>query len=65
MTPVEDPSRQSVFDDLSRAALETYGEERRAEALLEMALTAAATAVWRVMQEPLDPSGLAPLPAHE
>jgi hypothetical protein len=54
----------AVLDELRRAALETYGEERSAEALLQRALGVAATAVWRVSQEPLEPLGNEPLPTH-
>jgi len=53
-----------VLEELSRSALETYGEERSGEARLQIALGAAATAVWRVSQEPLDPLGNEPLPTH-
>jgi hypothetical protein len=60
----DNPARIAVLDELSRAALETYGEERSAEALLQAALGVAATAVWRVTQEPLEPPGTEPLPTH-
>ena len=56
----EQPAHQAVLDDLRRRALETYGEERAANATLETALQLAATAVWRVIQEPLDPTGNEP-----
>jgi hypothetical protein len=55
---------QAVLEELRRSALETYGEERSAEARLQTALVAAATAVSRVMQEPLEPLGNEPLPTH-
>lgn len=59
-----DPARQAVLDELRQRALETYGEERCAESTLQTALGAAATAVWRVSQEPLEPPGNDPLPTH-
>jgi hypothetical protein len=51
-----DPARRGVLDGLRRLAVEAYGEDRAAETLLQMALNAAATAVWRVSQETLDVS---------
>lgn len=54
--PNDDPAHQLVLDELRRAAIETYGEERAAEANLQAAVALAATAVWRVSQEPLEPS---------
>jgi hypothetical protein len=52
-----DPAREAVLEELRRLAVETFGEERAAEATLRAALQAAATAVWRVTQEPLEPDG--------
>jgi len=60
-----DPARAAVLDELRRAALEIYGEERAAEARLQIALEAAATAVWRVSQAALEPQGPEPLPTHD
>jgi hypothetical protein len=57
-------ARLAVLDELWRSALDTYGEERTADANLEAALSLAATAVWRVSQEPLEPLGNEPLPTH-
>jgi hypothetical protein len=51
----DDPARLAVLEELRQSAVATYGEERSAEATLETALRAAATAVWRVSQESLDP----------
>ncbi len=51
----QDPARLAVLERLRASALETYGEERLADAAVAFALQAAATAVWRIMQEPLDP----------
>lgn len=56
----DDPARSAVRDELRRCAIVTYGEERAAEALLTSMLEAAATAVWRVSQELLEPSGPEP-----
>jgi hypothetical protein len=52
----DDPARLAVVEELRRRALETYGEERAAEATLQVGLELAATAVWRVSQELLEPS---------
>jgi hypothetical protein len=61
----DNTAHQAVLEELRRSALDTYGEERSAEASLERALGAAATAVWRVSQEPLEPLGPEPLPTHD
>jgi len=45
---------------MQRLALETYGEERAGEGTLQMALRQAATAVWQVSQESLEPSDTQP-----
>ena len=58
------PGPRAVLEELRHAALETYGEERNAEAGLQTALEVAATAVWRVSQETLEPLGNEPLPTH-
>ncbi len=60
----DNPARRAVFDELERAALDTYGEERTAEAGLQMMLGRAATAVWRISQESLDLMGPEPMPTH-
>jgi hypothetical protein len=52
----DDPARLAVVQELRRCAVATYGEERAAEATLNVALELAATAVWRVRQELLEPS---------
>jgi hypothetical protein len=59
-----DEARLAVLEELRRSAIDTYGEERSAEASLQVALSLAATAVWRVSQEPLEPFGDEPLPTH-
>ncbi len=56
----DDPARLAVLEELRRGASETYGEDRAAEATLHTALQAAATAVWRVTQEPLEPASNEP-----
>jgi hypothetical protein len=60
----EDAARLAVLEELRRFAQDTYGEERFAEATLQAALNLAATAVWRVSQEALDPLDHEPLPTH-
>lgn len=66
MQPAErDPARAAVLDELRRAALDVYGEDRAAQATLANALDAAAAAVWRVTQEALEPHGPEPLPTHD
>jgi hypothetical protein len=61
----DNAARQAVLEELTRSALDTYGEERGGEARLQVALGAAATAVWRVSQETLEPLGPEPLPTHD
>jgi 2-oxo-4-hydroxy-4-carboxy--5-ureidoimidazoline (OHCU) decarboxylase len=56
----DDPARLAVVEELRRGAVETYGEDRAAEATLHTALQAAATAVWRVTQEALEPADSEP-----
>jgi OHCU decarboxylase len=56
----DDPARLAILEELRRGAVGTYGEDRAAEASLHVALQVAATAVWRVTQEPLEPSGSEP-----
>jgi hypothetical protein len=60
----DDAARLAVLDELRRAALDMYGEERCADMNLETAITLAATAVWRVSQERLEPLGNEPAPFH-
>jgi 2-oxo-4-hydroxy-4-carboxy--5-ureidoimidazoline (OHCU) decarboxylase len=52
----DDPARLAVLDELRRRAIDTYGEERAAEVTLQAMLRASATAIWRISQEPLEPS---------
>jgi hypothetical protein len=61
----DDPARAAVLEELQRAALATYGEERSAESTLRTALEAAATAIWRVSQESIELHGPEPLPTHD
>jgi hypothetical protein len=62
--PADNPARLAVFEQLRRSALETYGVERCAETMLQTALSAAATAIWRVSQEPLEPGEREPFPTE-
>ena len=52
----DDPAHQAVLDDLRQRAIQTYGQERASEPTLQTALAAAAAAIWRVTQEPLEPT---------
>jgi hypothetical protein len=61
---MDNAAHQAVLEELTRSALGTYGEERSGEASLQTALGVAATAVWRVCQESLEPLGPEPLPTH-
>lgn len=58
-------AHQAFLDELRRSALDTYGEERTGEAIVQAMLVSTATALWRVSQEPLDPHGPEPLPTHD
>jgi hypothetical protein len=60
----DNAARLAVLDELRRSARDIYGEERIADATVEAALNLAATAVWRVSEEPLEPLGDEPLPTH-
>lgn len=65
MAPQRDnAAHEAVLEELRRSALATYGEERSGEAIVQSALSLAATAIWRVSQEPLEPMGPEPLPTH-
>ena len=64
-TDVQDPARLAALEELQRSALDTFGEERYAEAGLQQALALAATAMWRVMSEPLEPLDPEPFPIHD
>jgi hypothetical protein len=50
----------AILDDLRRRAIERYGADRAASATLQTLLKGAATAVFRVMREPLAPSEAEP-----
>jgi hypothetical protein len=56
----DDPAHLATLEDLRRRAVETYGEDRAANATLQAVLRVAATAVWRVLEEPLEPSDAEP-----
>ncbi len=60
----DNAARLAVLNELRRSALETYGDERSADANVETALHVTAAALWRVSQEPLEPLGDEPLPTH-
>ena len=53
----DDPARAAILDELARAAVQMYGEERAAEFFLKAMLQSTASAVWRVSQEGLEPAG--------
>jgi hypothetical protein len=55
-----DPAEVEILNELRRSATDVYGEERIAEMMMQNMLRAAANAVWRVGQEPLEPDGDAP-----
>jgi hypothetical protein len=61
----DNPARLAVLEELRRSALDRYGQERSAEATLRSALGHAATAVWRVTEETLEPLDEEPLPTHD
>jgi len=52
----DDPARLEVLSELRRRAIEVYGEERAAATRLNAMLEAAASNLWRVCQEGLDPT---------
>jgi hypothetical protein len=55
--PDDDPARVAILDELSRTAIQTYGEERAAQFFVQAMLKSTASALWRVSQEPLEPTG--------
>jgi hypothetical protein len=63
--PTQHPARLEIVHQLQRAVLEVYGEERAGEPSLRPALEAAATALWRVLEEPLAPEDDEPLAIPE
>ncbi len=52
--------RLKVLEELRTSALAAYGEARAGEARMQEALESAATALWRVEQEALEPLELEP-----
>ncbi len=52
------PMRVQLLESLRRGVGATYGEERAAKPTVEFAIQAAATALFRVLQEDLDLSDL-------
>jgi hypothetical protein len=55
---------QAALEELTGSALQTYGEERSADARFQAALGVAANALWRVSEEGIDILGDEPLPTH-
>lgn len=49
-----------VLEELRACAIAAYGEARTGEARMQEALESAATALWRVQREDLDPLELEP-----
>jgi hypothetical protein len=58
--PVEQSERAKVLEKLRASAVVTYGEGRTGEARMQEALESAATVLWRVEREDLDPLELEP-----
>jgi hypothetical protein len=52
--PTQHPARLAILQQLRQAALEAYGEARSADDTVQSTLELAATALWRVLAEPLD-----------
>jgi hypothetical protein len=62
---MDDPARVAILEELSSAARAAYGDERVAERFVQNMLESAATAMWRVSLEQLEPRGPEPLPTHD
>ena len=58
--PMEESERSKVLEELRASAVVTYGEARTGEARMQEALESAATVLWRVEREDLDPLELEP-----
>jgi hypothetical protein len=54
------PARLRLLRQLERAAIDAYGEERVADSSVRAELEAAATALWRVVSQPLEPHDVEP-----
>jgi hypothetical protein len=57
---MEQSERSKVLEELRASAIAAYGEARTGEARLQEALESAATVLWRVQREVLDPLELEP-----
>ena len=57
---MEQSERLKVLEELRACAIAAYGEARTGEARMQEALESAATALWRVQREDLDPLELEP-----
>ena len=58
--PMEQSERSKVLEKLRASAVVAYGETRTGEARMQEALASAATILWRVEREGLDPLELEP-----
>lgn len=58
--PMEQSERSKVLEKLRASAVVAYGEARTGEGRMQEALEAAATVLWRVEREDLDPLELEP-----
>ena len=58
--PMEESERSKVLEELRASAVVAYGEARTGEGRMQEALEAAATVLWRVEREDLDPLELEP-----
>ncbi len=58
--PMEQSERSKVLEELRASAIVTYGEAHTGEARMQEALESAATVLWRVEREDLDPLELEP-----
>jgi hypothetical protein len=57
---MEESERSKVLEELRASAVVAYGEARTGEGRMQEALEAAATVLWRVEREDLDPLELEP-----
>ena len=57
---MEQSEHSKVLEKLRASAIGAYGEARTGEARMQEALESAATALWRVQREDLDPLELEP-----
>lgn len=57
---MEQSERSKILEELRTSAIAAYGEARTGEARMQEALESAATVLWRVQREDLDPLELEP-----